>query len=176
MATETLPKDTKETVEEPKRYRFRVLDGSHCVQYDTGDKDGTGTPVTRIRKYRRGEVVETNDDLKAIFDQPGMPPKFEELRDDVTGLTGEMAIREGETLSEYANRLAQLVKTVGEEPMDETKAKAQTQAKTQNQQRGADAFRRMSKEELEDYAEDNEIDLKGAQAKEDMIRLLLAHK
>jgi len=75
------------------KMKFRVLDGGHCCD------DG--------RIAHRGEIVESNVDLHARFDQPGCPPKFERVGD---GHAPEYAIQPGESIEAFAKRMAEAAK------------------------------------------------------------------
>lgn len=54
--------------------KFRITSGSHIEPHPTKKDLATGLAVDV--KYTQGQIVETPRDLHAIFDQPGMPPKF----------------------------------------------------------------------------------------------------
>ena len=59
--------------------RFKILHGKHA-QKEVVSKDPDGKDVVEVRKYQRGDVVETDKDLVALFNQ-GPFRKFEKLED-----------------------------------------------------------------------------------------------
>lgn len=59
--------------------RFKILHGKHAQDEVVG-KDDNGKDIVEVRKYQRGDVVETDKDLAAIFNQ-GPFRKFEKLEE-----------------------------------------------------------------------------------------------
>lgn len=70
--------------------KFRLLQGFHVEGHPTREvggtqrKDGNGEPIpgTGIKddiRYKPGDVIETDKDLEHMFNQEGMPKKFERV-------------------------------------------------------------------------------------------------
>jgi hypothetical protein len=169
------------TTETKKRYRFRLLDGAHTEQVDTGNRDVHGDMITITKRYQRGDIIETDQNLHALHDQAdlmvqGFPGKFEDITTISDGLpSGELAFRPGETLQEYAVRVTALAAKEGATAKDGTPVMHAAKAPTPTKpvRTGAEAFKKMPVEELVSFAEQEEIDLKGASKKEDILRIIL---
>lgn len=140
MTTATaLVTKTKKSKEEPKPLRkFRLLvAGCEC--------DGKWYQVDRdpITKQMRCPIIETDKDLCKMFNVEGFAPKFQALDDTAFELGDPTQRIPGESIQEYLLRLEDVIE------------KAKKSA--------TEAFKEVdvltTREELEDFAEGNEIDI-----------------
>lgn len=154
-----------------KRFKFKLLRGAHF------DKKGEGyippnpngkTPAEKAgvkgaaRKFqantKTGEfpIIETDEDLAKEFNGPHPKmKKFDPLHKVETVEVDPTKRRAGETISAYMARLNDFV------------VKAQTDSA--NIIKGVDA---MNKEQLQEFADDNEIDLSGTKNVDEMKKAI----
>jgi hypothetical protein len=153
------------------KYKFRVLSGVHALVVPTetekvklpSGKEGVKVLNEETVVFRRGDVIETDVDLSAQFDKPGSPPKFERI---VPG--GEYAALGG--VGVFDRRPEETMEAFGAR-MREIAARA-----TQAANVGGDEeahLSRLSVEEPKRLADEEEVDLKKAKTKEEMVKLLL---
>lgn len=133
--------------------KFRLLDGRHYHQEADEDEP---------QEYTRGQVIETTKDLCALNGPPPMRPKFERV-------DGPQADRfEAAVQAEVRRRLqlAGVTEELPDEPQSEEVAKQVSLA----------SLRKMSLEQLESYAAEEEIELGDeVTEKAGIIDAILAH-
>ena len=135
--------------------RFKILHGKHTQKEQVGtNPDGSPVfrPVTYGRNTPKGDVVDSPSDLVAKFNSPGST-KFE-------------------LIPEPARHYAPPVAAVAPTPV--TLAQATAAAYTPPSKPLTDALDQMSVGDLKKFADSEEIDLKGARTKEEMIRAIRA--
>lgn len=124
--------------------KFRVLAGKHC--------EGK-TPEGKPKVYVKGDVVDSKSDLSRL-NPPGFPPKFERVEDD--GRPSPAPAVPVQTLSptptpvHATSPLPAAPKTV------------------------PDGLDKLSLKELQDLAASEEIDLKGAKTRDEVLRAVRA--
>lgn len=151
------------------KYRFRLLVGTHRSEgtYRTtehgeviSNNDGLRyvaknphIPSTQVPGYI-GDIIETDLDLKALFDRPGNIPKFEDITHGaaMAAMTPESIDQQ---VAELLRKKAEMVNAQGSE-------------KTH----GDRTLESMTVEELKKLAAEEEIDLGKATKKEDIIRII----
>lgn len=128
-----------------KKYLFQVLAGQH---WEAGEvTDDTGRKVIKDIKYGpgspHGDLIETDVELDKRFNQPPYSIKFKRV--------GEGAERDAKMIELQAEK--------------QKVTSAQTGLKS--------ALEKMPRAELVAWAEEQEIDLGGAQKREDVLRVIL---
>ncbi len=142
------------TLEAPavgKKFKFKLLRGRHIegVKPDVKAYQVEKDPVT---KFPICPIIETDKDLGKLFNQEGVSPKFERIYGEPTPVPlNPLERMAGESVQAYNARLAELMQGI--------KQKTEEQAK---------AIDKLSKEDLESFAEENEIDLRGVKTLEQM--------
>lgn len=148
---------TATTTEKPVR-KFRVLHGRHIDEKKFAHQV-TFHPVT---KERICPIVETTVDLCKQFNVAGYTPKFEEIHEGAAPepiYVDSMQRLPGETVQEYLGRITALGESI--------KATLDNTIKQVNS---------MTKEQLEDFAEQEEIDItaaKNIEATKKIIRMAI---
>lgn len=154
-----------------KRFKFKLLRGAHF------DKKGEGyippnpngkTPAEKAgvkgapRKFqantKTGEfpIIETDEDLAKEFNGPHPKmKKFDPLHKVETVEVDPKVRRPGETVAAYIGRINQFV--------------IEAQACAANMVKGLDT---MNKEQLQEFADDNEIDLSGTKNVDEMRKVI----
>lgn len=143
-----------------KKFKFRLLRGRHI---ETVGRTEGNKPITRVHQVERDPVtklpicpiIETDHDLDKMFNVPGFAPKFERLYDDAKVPVDPTQRFPGETLQSYLARLASLQEQIS---MEITSKLASVD--------------KMNKSELEDFAEQEEIDLAGAKTVDEMRKFI----
>lgn len=152
--TATAPKKADKVSTTPLR-KFRLLRGSCRIGKGENARDYKVT-INPVTKQRITPVIETDKDLGKLFNCPGFAPKFAEEGKEVEPVVLDPTVRQpGETLQAFLTRLQDL--------QDSVKSTIDVAIKQ------VDGY---SKEELEDFAEENEVDLKGAKTVEQMRTIL----
>lgn len=134
-----------------KKFTFRLMFGNYTEGRGADQKTYQvyKDPVTKLPVH---QLIETDKDLHALFDQEGFPAKFQ----PVEGIPEPVYVnpterQPGESIQAYMSRLNELQATI----------KAQLEERLKE-------VDKMSKEQLETFAENEEIDLKNAKTVEQM--------
>jgi hypothetical protein len=145
--------------------KFRLLRGQHIekVGYDGSKRVDRVYQVTRDPKdasLRVHPIIESDKDLCALFNSPDGNPKFRKFEKITEATETIVHINPferipGETIQNYMNRLNDL--------------QAQAKAEVELRLKEVDG---MGKEELEDFAEAEEIDTKNAKTAE-QLRMII---
>ena len=142
---------------------FKLLAGKH-----TEGKDERGTSIV----YKKGDVFESKHDLAKMLNREGAM-KFELVdapRRAQTAASGDMpANAQAQRQTEGQQGTQPNQPPTGQPPANA--AQAQTAPKTNLAEYQAQ-LERMNIKELQEHAREEEVDLKGATKKEDMIRIL----
>jgi hypothetical protein len=136
--------------------RFRILHGVHHAA--GGVRKDTPTLDHPDRVYRAKtaldphapDVIETDEDLEALYNPPGAPKKYERVRDD-SDVAPAALPPSAHVWDPAKETLDQFVRRVGGAPAP------------------ADSLDALSVKELHALADDEEIDLKGARTKEELV-------
>lgn len=137
--------------------KFQVLDGKHQVflPLDAG--------ITRLDIYVPGDIIETDDNLIAIWNRPGSK-KFARVADSVPKLCSRPDAR----------RLDNLVDPESP-PIEPVQDFSGREERSDDVQAPDDTFSNMTKAQLQAVAEENEIDLDGATRKDDIRVKVMEH-
>jgi hypothetical protein len=194
LANPTLPVDNPpvKAADGGSRFRFR-LRGKHIEQIVVGTREivehgeKRTEVITTDRTYNQGTIIETDEDLHAKYDQPGMPPKFEPLQNtdpsSVEGLDAEIARLLAKREALASGRAPIPVPSSAPSgfssgpgpalpPGPVNPASRQAERDASVNYRGT--LEAMSIEELKGLAATEEIDLKGASKKADIVNTILA--
>ncbi len=136
--------------------RFTVLDSAHV-----DDKGKT---------YRRGETLESPHDLDRMFNKPGYPPKFQRDHEHEK-VEASMPAAGTFVFNPSAESFEQFQERVKAAQKPNTSPSAPTSPPPPQPPRNLEA---MSEQDLRKLAEAEEIDLKGAKGKQEMIKVLKA--
>ena len=180
---EATPSAGAPAVTKSKRFRFRIADGRHIEQYETGERkqtfDDIGNPIGRPLKvvtekfYFTGDVIETDLNLHKMYDQPGLPPKFvpvegpktlDEIDADIARLQQlrEEQIRGGPATQEGGPNIR---------PGDPG-----TIESVISNVSGFDSLKVMDEKELRKAAAEADVDLRGAKDRDEIIKRILASR
>jgi hypothetical protein len=167
------------------RMRFKVLAGQH-IEPDESLPPDTVTGLHPVRIYYTGHIVETWRDLEFKFNG-GTPDtrKFERIYDDaptIPGATEEEVRQFMEWKKAQAANLAPSqpngITTVANQGKSEVQKAAEKgfNPATSNtpQPLNQPTLDIMSVKELQDFAKEEEIDIRGAKTKEDLLRVIKA--
>lgn len=179
-----------------KKMRFVVLQGKHSQKEEQLDADGNprkdkdGNVIRAPVTYARGSIVESNIDLAARFNAGPNSQKFQKLDDeDPRGKRGRRKSRdEDESEPEYAPNPEQAAAvapggqvssgkqaTVGGPGVGQISGPLQTADALRKQAEELPDLDHMTVEQLREYAEDEEIDLKGLHRKDEMVKAVRTH-
>lgn len=134
--------------------RFRLLHGCHegnDPNYVQTDPDKPNYNPTGRHLYRKGDIIETEQDLRTL-NFPNLVPKFECL---------EPEARREETIQELEARLAQL-------KAEQTKAHQPTE-----DEQFVNYLNSLEVKDLRTYAASEKINLKGASTKEEIVKAII---
>lgn len=172
-----------------QKFKFRLLSGKHTDR--EGPPDHRGIPQLRV--FRKGQVIETNKDLDAMFNHPTIDrKKFERVDDTTKPSVPEYRISLSTATTEpaYAAQVqAAAQHAPGKGPVSpatvvpaQPAPQAATQPQPQQQAKPAqpapqpakapDTLDSMTEKELEALAASEEIDLKGAKTRADKLRVI----
>lgn len=157
MATATMEKPKTKAVgkkDTDKPQRYRLLRGRH-IQKEKGVSVAYQVERDKVTKAPICPVLESDKDLCKLFNAPGKAPKFEKVGDTQIEITDPMTRLPGETIQAYMSRLAEL----------------QTQIKEQLESRLLE-LDNMDKEALEEFAQNEEIDLGDAKSLKDIRKVI----
>ncbi len=160
--------------------KFRLLSGSHAEETIPGDP-------TSLKLFRTGDVFESNSDLNKLNSHNSR--KFEELDGSQVTLarpTNTYTAAELQALAAQALRAEQLAGVVQERqqaeksnpmsnPNPSLTVSTTSPAPLPMPKTKAEAFARldqMSVKDLTTFAEEHEIELKGATKREDILKIL----
>lgn len=150
--------------------RWRLLRGTYSHQCQV--KDDKGRVIDNVRHYKPGEIIDSEDVGDIDFEKfngQGMTPKYSRVDDEGRSLDPrqyqhpEERRRQGETLQEYAQRIAMMA--AQEEARRSPPGTVHPDAPTH---RRVD-LAAMSVAELQAHAAEEEIDLDDATSREDIL-------
>lgn len=157
--------------------KYQVLTGMHI---------GVG-PDGREKTYRQGDIVETNLDLLKL-NGDGMTPKFARVDGgtDVPSQSGPITVEEaarrgfdpgvsntGKTSPPLPTSTTHMVPPQTQTPLSPRKPNASA---PRNEAEYVDLLNSMSIKELQAHAAEEEIDVRGATKKEELIKIIKAVK
>lgn len=148
---------TAEKPQTPKKNTYRLLRGRHVEKVG----EVAGKPVLKTyqadRRTDTYPLIETDKDL-SIFNGKGVAPKFEVVKEAAAPVYVDPTVRRpGETMQAYLVRLAEF----------QNQAKSSIDAAVKS----VDG---MSLDELKEFADAEEIDLKGAKTVDEMRKTVKA--
>ena len=148
------------------KYRFRLLHGTHKTEpvfklQQNGEMAKVGDGMTYVGKHPnipytmeagyKGDIIETDLNLSAMFDQKGAIPKFQDItRGDVGDVDTEESL-----LREIEERKAKLATMKGGKPAF-----------------GTDTLDGMTVDELKKMAAEEEIDLGKAKTQPEILAIV----
>lgn len=141
-----------------KLRKFRLLEGFHI---------GPNPDDPKVdRTYARGDIVESPTDL-TFLNVPGFKPKFEKVHEDGVTEPGTFAFDPNkETIEQFAERMRSQM-SIG--PGQGTSSTASASATVTD-------LDGMNADQLRKHAEAEEIDVKGAKTKEQLLAVIKAAK
>lgn len=139
------------------KMKFQVLDGKHQVSLPL---DGG---ITRLDIYIPGDIVETDENLVAMWNRPGSK-KFARVADSVPVLCSRPDARRLDNLVDLEPPAIEPVQDFSGRPDDPNDVQA-----------ADDTFSKMTKAQLQAIAEENEIDLDGVTRKDDIREKVMEH-
>lgn len=164
--------------------KFRLMDGQHCENLPN-KRDAKGNPI--LVTYRKGAVIETYTDLNRlnakmemndgrVVDDPNFPKKFERIYDDPHAAHSQQA---GPITAEEAARRGFATAFTDKDKYPPTPAQPPQVHKDQSTvvldvNTYVARLEKMSVKELQAHAAEEEVDLKGAANKEQIIKVLRA--
>lgn len=154
-ATAEKPKKAVGTKTTPgKKQRYRLLRSRH-TQKENGVNVSYQVERDKVTRAPICPIVESDKDLCKLFNFPGKAPKFERVGDTHIEIADPMTRLPGETIQAYMGRLAEL----------------QTQITEQLEARLLE-LDNMSKEQLEEFAQNEEIDIGEAKSLKDIRKAI----
>lgn len=142
-------------------FKLRLKDGQHTQNHpDDPNKSMT---------YYAGQELENEQDLATRW-----PEKFERADRQVSGPPSELQIRPGESIKDFANRMAALAASKDASPTAPIPvAGSEPTAPPKTREEAAAALNKKTIVELQQLAEEEEIDIRGKTKKEDIVNAIL---
>jgi hypothetical protein len=178
---------TKLDLKNEKGGKFRIVIGIHIgdgpasCECENCSGDNRSNHIYRAREpgdppEYTGDIIESKQDLCLRCNHGPFSTKYERIDEARDWQSNEEARRPDETLEAYAQRLTDLAisqKENKEAPTKEAVLAKPVSAPVKKEPAPVlKDFNSMNMRELQDYAAENEIDLKGASKREDVVRIL----
>lgn len=139
------------------KMKFQVLGGKHQVSLPL---EGG---VTRLDIYVPGDIVETDENLVAMWNRPGSK-KFARVADSVPMLCSRLDARRLDISADPEPP-----------PIEPVQDFSDREGRPDDVQSSDDTFSKMTIAQLHAVAEENEIDLDGATRKDDIREKVMEH-
>ena len=165
--------------------RFRLLSGKHIQAHPTKITKTAYGEVASDQYFSPGDVFETDQPLDKMFNGVGCPPKFERIHDGQqtidqanTPITVEEAARRGFSTAFTDHPTPTLSSTdvkptvTASAPQAPNAAKGSTVPAAHQAPTGTGTLDTMSIKELQAFAAEEEIDLRTAKTRDDMLRVI----